>query len=249
MKTLTGLLFLLLLLPFTAGAQVFPDLAGRVVDQGAILSQHTEDRLTRLLKEHEETTDNQVVVVTVPSLQGYAIEEFAVDLARHWRIGQEGKNNGLLLLVAPSERKVRIEVGYGLEGDMPDATAHAIIQHVILPEFRNGNMGGGVESGVNAILKALLDGNWTPPEAPEDEFAWGAILAGLIFTVYAGLIVWPSAFYQGQGNWASDPSYLGRRHISYGLTGGGGSSGSGFFGGGFSGGGGSFGGGGASGGW
>src|SRR3546814_11267487 len=108
-----------------------------------------------LLASHEQATSNQLVVVTLPSLQGTAIDDFGYQLGRHWGIGQQGRDNGALLIVAPSERAVRIEVGYGLEGDLPDATAHAIIANEILPAFRQGDYPGGIAAGVDAIILAI----------------------------------------------------------------------------------------------
>ena len=138
-----------------AAAQTFPALTGRVVDDADMLSAATRGILTRELAELEEKTSRQLVVVTVKSLQGRSIEDFGVRLGRAWQIGQKGKNNGVLLIVAPNERKVRIEVGYGLEGDLPDAVAKLIIEERILPNFRQGNMVGGVVSGTETIIKVL----------------------------------------------------------------------------------------------
>jgi len=117
----------------------FPALTGRVVDNANLLSAQQESRLTQQLASHEEATSNQVVVVTLPSLQGTSIDDFGYQLGRHWGIGQAGRDNGVLLIVAPNERKVRIEVGYGLEGDLPDAIARAIIDQNILPAFRRND--------------------------------------------------------------------------------------------------------------
>jgi uncharacterized protein len=133
----------------------FPALTGRVVDQAEILSPAEEQALTQALAAHEQATTNQVVVATIKDLQGYDIQDFAYQLGRHWGIGQKGKDNGVLLLVAPEERKTRIEVGYGLEGTLTDALSHRIIQDRMLPEFREGRMAAGIEAGTQAILKVL----------------------------------------------------------------------------------------------
>jgi len=133
----------------------FPALTGRVVDQAGILTEQQKQALTRKLAEHEKQTSNQVVVVTLSSLQGYEIADYGYQLGRYWKIGQKNLNNGVLLIVAPNERKVRIETGYGLEGALPDVVSNQIIQEQILPHFRNGDYAGGIEAGVQAILDAI----------------------------------------------------------------------------------------------
>src|SRR5689334_19193612 len=138
-----------------ASAQTFPALTGRVVDDAGMLSPGTRGILTRELAELEEKTTRQLVVVTVKSLQGRTIEDYGVRLGRQWQIGQKGKNNGVLLIVAPSEHKVRIEVGYGLEGELTDAVSKLIIEERILPNFRQNNMVGGVVSGTETIIRVL----------------------------------------------------------------------------------------------
>jgi uncharacterized protein len=141
-----------------ASAQVFPQLTGRVVDEAQVLDAAARAALTQKLADLEGRTTDQLVVVTVRSLQGLTIEDFGVRLGRAWQIGQKGKNNGVLLLVAPTDRKVRIEVGYGLEGTLPDAVASTIIQQTILPRFRAGDLAGGVTRGVDDIV-SVLTGN------------------------------------------------------------------------------------------
>ncbi len=157
-------LLLLLLAGSARAAPEFPDLSGRVVDQAGLLPADTVQQLTRLLEQHEQDTGNQIVVVTLSSLQGETIEEYGYQLGRHWGIGQAEHNNGVLLIVAPHERKVRIEVGYGLEGDLTDARSHEIIQQVILPQFRNDHYGEGILLGTRAIL-GTLQGTYRPPKA------------------------------------------------------------------------------------
>jgi uncharacterized protein len=144
-----------LVLAAPASAQTFPALSGRVIDDAAMLSEGTRALLTRELAELEAKTTHQLVIVTVKSLQGRSIEDFGVRLGRAWQIGQKGKNNGVLLIVAPNERKVRIEIGYGLEGDLTDAVAKVIIEERILPNFRQGNMVGGVVGGAESIVQVL----------------------------------------------------------------------------------------------
>lgn len=139
-----------------------PALSGRVVDNANILSPATEVQLTQQLAAHEASTSNQLVVLTVPDLQGYAIADFALDTARDWQLGQKDLNNGVLLLIARDERKIRIEVGYGLEGDLTDARSKRIIQKVIRPAFKQGDFDGGVIAGTNAIV-GTIEGTYTPP--------------------------------------------------------------------------------------
>lgn len=211
----------------------FPALSGRVVDQAGLLDAQSEARLSQRLAAHEQASGEQLVVVTLANLQGLAIEEFGYQLGRHWGIGQKDKNNGALLLVARDERKLRIEVGYGLEERLTDAQSWAIIQQVITPAFKRGDYTQGIEDGVSAILQVL--GGQPLPEHENNAQPPLAVLFVVLFFIIMGLIG------GGRG---------GRRGA---LAGGllGASLGRGGFGGGggFSGGGGSFGGGGASGGW
>jgi uncharacterized protein len=132
-----------------------PELTGRVVDQANILSGSEESRVTSRLSDFETKTSIQLVVVTLSSLQDRPIEDWGLTLGRTWGIGQKGKDNGVLLIVAPNDRELRIEVGYGLEGILPDATADAIIRNVIVPRFKAGNMADGISDGVDAIIAVL----------------------------------------------------------------------------------------------
>lgn len=151
--------------PTAVAAPQFPTLTGRVVDEAGILSPQVESELSAQLAAHEQATTNQVVVVTLKSLQGYAIDDYGYQLGRHWAIGQKGKNNGVLLIVAPTERKLRIEVGYGLEGTLTDALSRDIIERVIKPPFRQQNYEQGIRAGVGAILAALA-GEYRPAPPP-----------------------------------------------------------------------------------
>lgn len=145
----------------------FPELTGRVVDRADLLPVDIEQQLSRQLEQHEQETGNQVVVVTLPSLEGRDIEDYGYRLGRHWGIGQAGHDNGVLLIVAAGERKLRIEVGYGLEGTLTDALSHNIIQQVILPQFRKDHYSEGIQLGTGAILGAL-QGTYkpVPPRQP-----------------------------------------------------------------------------------
>jgi len=155
------LLLLLLCTGVTRAAPDFPALTGRVVDDAGLLSENIQQQLQQQLAQHEQETSNQVVVVTLSSLQGYAIDDYGYQLGRHWGIGQADRNNGVLLIVAPSEREVRIEVGYGLEGTLTDAGSHAIIEDIILPRFHDDDYEAGILQGVKAIL-GTLEGSYEP---------------------------------------------------------------------------------------
>ena len=239
----------------------FPPLNGRVIDHGDLISDAKELELAARLETLERDTTDQVVVVTVADLQGYEIEEYGYQLGRAWGIGQDGKNNGVLLIVAPSERKVRIEVGYGLEPVLTDALSALIIQNEILPSFREGYFERGIEQGVDAIDRQLrLDpaeaqARAAAAERPRSEAPIGVgVVIAIIFILMILAMIGGAG---GRGR--RRPSGVGpillwaaAEVLSSHLRGGGGGfggGGSGGGGGGFGGGGGSFGGGGASGGW
>lgn len=251
------LLTLALVLAATlALAQTFPTLTGRVVDDAGILSPETKAALEPKLADLEAKSGIQLVVATVPSLQGQEIEPYANELFRTWKLGQADKNNGVLLLVAPNERRVRIEVGYGLEGTLTDALSSVIISNAITPRFKAGDFSGGVSRGVDDIITVLTtdSSEWQArpdlrldrkAETGPPDWLLAAAFFGFVFffivsagfrrlvnAVLLGVLVNSSGGRGGGG-------YRGGR--------GGGWSGGG--GGGFSGGGGSSGGGGASGGW
>jgi uncharacterized protein len=223
----------------------FPSLTGRVVDEAGVLSGEAQQQLDNLLAEHERKTGNQVVVVTLKSLQGYTIEEYGYQLGRYWGIGQKGKDNGALLIVAPNEHRVRIEVGYGLEDRLTDAQSKLIIENIILPDFRKSDYNTGIIDGTTTLLKVLGgDASAVPiAQAGGDDRGNDDLSRIILAIIFIGFIfgngLWP-LFFVGRG---------GGRGFGGGGWGSGGSSGGGFSGGGFSGGGGSFGGGGASGGW
>src|SRR5271156_2250965 len=165
------LLLLIFVSPALAAEPTFPELTGRVVDNAGVLSASTQSELTDLLAAHERATGEQVVVVTLDSLQGYTIEDYGYQRGRYWGIGQKGKNTGAILIVAPKEHKVRIEVGYGLEGTLTDATSRTIIENDILPSFKRGDFNSGVIAGTTSILKVLSGNETTGAEtepAPED---------------------------------------------------------------------------------
>jgi len=240
---------LLLGLVAAQAALSFPALTSRVVDDAAILSPSTRTTLTSLLAEHERQTTNQVVVVTLKSLQGSSIEQYGYQLGRVWGIGTKAKNNGALLIVSPTTHDVRIEVGYGLEGMLTDAQSTLIIQNVMLPRFRKGDYDGGVMNGTITMLQALGGHPSASVAAPlvsdqQPESSGGhipVIVLLIVLWLVFGRFFWPLFFLGGLGSWGRGGGFGGAGGFGGGF--GGGSSG------GFSGGGGSFGGGGASGHW
>ncbi|WNO55081.1 TPM domain-containing protein [Stakelama saccharophila] len=267
-------LALFLALLFAAGvaqAQTFPKLTGRVVDAANLLAPQQEAQLTQLSQAIEQASSRQFVVATVPDLQGYPIEDYGYRLGRAWKIGQKDADNGIILLVAPKERQVRIEVGYGLEPIMTDALSGMIVDDVILPRFRDGDMAGGILAGAQAIGEQMK----LPLEAAEKRAQqqiaqqqqargrggggnWGAAIFWVIVIVVIAIPMIRRGAggrrYRRRGGIA--PVILWGPGIGGGWGGrpGGGGFGGGFGGGGggfggFSGGGGGFGGGGASGGW
>jgi uncharacterized protein len=152
---LWGLLLCILAAPVGHAAPTFPTLTGRVVDDAHILSPDIQADLTRRLAALEAKTSRQLIVVTVPSLQGYDIADYGYQLGRAWGVGQKTINNGALFIVAPAEHKVRVEVGYGLEGVLTDALSSVILQRAVLPRFRAGDIPGGVVDGTQAIIDQL----------------------------------------------------------------------------------------------
>lgn len=175
-------------------AQPVPALTGRVVDRAEILSPHVEAALTEQLATHEDSTGNQVAVLTIPSLDGAVLEPYATRVFREWGLGQADRDNGVLLLVARDDRELRIEVGYGLEGNLTDATAGSIIRNVIVPQFRDGDFDAGVLAGVEAILGSI-EGTYDAPSSSGGGFRLNGRPAGeapfwerLLFGVAFGLI-------------------------------------------------------------
>lgn len=206
-----------------------------VSDYASILSPGTRQNLENGLHQFEEKTSNQVLVVTFPGLDGDSLERFSIKLAEAWKPGQKDKNNGVILLIFKNDRKVRIEVGYGLEGVLTDAVSSSIIQNEIVPNFRAGNYDEGIERAVAAILEAT-QGEYQP--APKTETDSKAVLFFILFLLFLYI-----RYAGAAGILFSSSGYYSRRGGGWGGGFGGGS------GGGFSGGGGGFGGGGSSGSW
>lgn len=154
MRVLAAFLALFFLIAPAAAAPTFPTLTGRVVDGANILSPATEGQLTQKLAALEARTSRQLVVVTLPSLQGYEISDYGYQLGRHWGIGQKKLNNGVLFIIAPKERATRIEVA-GLEGILTDALSSVIIQTQVLPHFRKNDYDGGIAAGTDALIQQL----------------------------------------------------------------------------------------------
>ena len=249
----------------SAHAQTFPKLTGRVVDEANLLDPAQEAALTSKLQNLETQSNRQLVVATIASLQGYEISDYGYRLGRHWALGQDGKgesekDNGAILIVAPNERKMRIEVGYGLEPILTDGLSSSIVRNDITPLFKAGNFPAGINAGVDRIATQLT----LPPEeaakiaaaasqrsrSQNDEGSIGGVIF-LLFLFFFFILPIISSFARG-GKKHRRSGYGGPLVIwggggSGGSSWGGGGGGGGF--GGFSGGGGSFGGGGASGGW
>lgn len=222
-----------------ANALEVPALHERITDQVGMLSENKKQELTSFLEAHESKTGNQIAVLIIPTLGGDSLEDFSIRVVDQWKLGKKGKDNGVLLLIVKNDRKIRIEVGYGLEGELTDAKTAQIIRNIIVPDFKNGDFARGVEDGIMSIVGVLdsQSGMPTPsdessqPTHPERIPSPQLIFFLLIF----GIIVLSRLFlpgrYRSSGYWSSG-----------GFGGGGG-------GGGFSGGGGGFGGGGSSGSW
>jgi uncharacterized protein len=230
--------------PPAATLPPFPALSGPVVDAAHLLPAAVFERLSRRLAAYSEKTGTQLVVVTLPTLDGYPIEEYGYQLGRHWGIGQKGKNNGALLIVDAGERQLRIEVGYGLEGTLTDAASFEIIHDVIVPRFKKGDYAGGIVAGTNAILTLLGDDAAAAQQRQvREQSTTGGLMLLMVLFVLLPLV---ARMFSGGRAGGSGLLWLGLLAM-LGGSGRGGFGGGGF--GGFSGGGGSFGGGGASGGW
>jgi len=155
-------MFLLLPLVLLIGSILFgadiPYLTGRITDNAQLLSPAVSQSLSESLKAHENRTGNQIAVLTIPTIDGESIEEYAVEVFESWKLGQKDKNNGVLIVVVPNDRRMRIEVGYGLEGTLTDGMAGQIIRTVMTPKFKNGDYDGGIADGARAVMEVLEGG-------------------------------------------------------------------------------------------
>jgi len=246
---LIALSTLMLVLVAASGARALevPPLSGRVNDRASLLSPAQASELEARLAAYESKTGHQLVLLTLLSLEGEPLEDFTIRVVEQWKIGRKGQDDGILLFVASQDRKVRVEVGYGLEGELPDALAGRIVREVVTPAFRRGDYAAGISSGVDAIIGTTGgDGTALPPPAPV-RTRRSPELGPLALLALFGLLM----LFGGGGRGGSRRSrWLGAAPMMFGGFGGR-SSGGGFRGGGggFRGGGGGFGGGGASGSW
>ena len=230
-----------------AAALEVPFLSGRVVDEAGILSPAAEEVLTRTLEELESSTGAQVAVLTIPSLGDEALEDYSLRVAETWKLGGAERDDGVLFLVARDDRKMRLEVGHGLEGAIPDVLAGRILDNLVRPPFRGGDFDGGVGAGVDAVAALIRGENAEavvpPPAATGVPMPQGC--AVMFFgTFFFLLVVLPLLFGRKKRRFR-----VFGVPVTFGGSSGGSSRGGGFSGGGFSGGGGSFGGGGASSSW
>ena len=218
----------------------------RIHDEAGVLSAGFVSQLEQKLQAHEDSTSNQIALLIVPSLEGEIIEEYTFRVAEHWKLGQANNDNGVLLFISIGDRKVRIEVGEGLEGPLPDATCNQIIRNEIAPYFRQDNYEGGVNAGITSIIGAI-EGEYKVDAEPvrKRKTRGGSLLTTLIILIIIIIINLRNRGGRRGGGWMAGPGWYG----GLGGSRGGGWSGGGGFGGGFSGGGGGFSGGGSSGSW
>jgi uncharacterized protein len=188
-----------------SGARDVPFLSGRVVDEAGIIDAEMELQITARLRRLEDATGAQVAVLTVQSLEGDPIEDFALQVAETWKLGRQDKDDGALLVVAVDDRAMRLEVGYGLEPTLTDALSARILDGALRPRFRAGDFAGGIQSGVEAIAGVIEGDETAVPEVSSDELAeapLGARLgAGFIFLVVVGVFSLQALFSSGCGSW------------------------------------------------
>ncbi|MBN2356760.1 YgcG family protein [candidate division KSB1 bacterium] len=199
-------LFMTFMMVASAPALEVPYLTGRVNDYANVLSEEAKQQLTIKLEQHEQATSNQIVVLTLSSLGDENLEDFAVTVFDTWKLGEKGKDNGVLLLISIQDRKMRIEVGYGLEGTLPDGLAGSIIRSEIVPQFRRGDYDAGINAGVDAII-AAIEGEYTaetPTEAGDDfdglAFPFNLIF-GLFIVSILGVFTISGVFTKGCMSW------------------------------------------------
>ncbi|MGJ0426349.1 TPM domain-containing protein [Methylocystis sp.] len=257
-RWLAPLFFLVASLAFAAAN--YPPLTGRVVDQADIIAPSTKSAIETKLRDLEEKSGIQLVVAAVDSLDGLDVETYANGLFRAWKLGEAKKNNGVLFLVAPNERKMRIEVGYGLEGTLTDALSKIILTSAVAPRFKARDYGAGIERGVEGIIEVLSgdSAEWTKRARGPQSTTFDELSPLIFFALFLFIVVWMARSARGRQQYDRRYRRGGPPFIVLPPSGGfwgddssGGWRGGGGFGdgGGFSGGGGSSGGGGASGDW
>lgn len=241
------IILLVSLSPFLIFAQevAIPELWGtRIHDEAKILSPAFVNQLEQQLKTYEDSTSNQIALLTIPTLNDFPIEDYTLQVVEKWKLGQEETDNGVLLFIAVNDRKVRIEVGEGLEGVLPDVVCNQIIRNQLAPSFRQNKYEAGVQAAVNAMIQAI-GGEYVVENAPSASrqggrgSIWGTLIILAIIILISRITGGGRGNYR-RGGWSSGAGWYGG---GFGRGGGGG------FGGGFSGGGGGFGGGGSSGSW
>ncbi len=188
-RTIIQLLFCLLFffVPLSALGIPIPALQGRVVDTAAMLSPATVRQLDNLLATLEAEDSTQIVILTIDSLQGESLEDFSLKVSEKWQIGQKGFDNGALLLIAQNDRKLRIEVGYGLEGSLTDLVTGRIIRDIITPQFRNGNFDQGVINGVLAMIESVrgeFNRSALPSESKNENNEFSGVLIFILFAFF-----------------------------------------------------------------
>ncbi len=212
---LVGWLWLTLVPSLSAKALDVPPLSGHVVDLAQVLPPETVKFLSSEIQAHEAKTSNQVAVLIVPSLEGEPLFDFSHRVATSWKLGRHGTDNGVLLLIAIKDRKIRLEVGYGLEGVLTDARSAQIIRNEIVPRFRAGDVPMGVKAGVQAVLNTI-EGTYSVPERPITSRSEGDAFANALLAVIVGVVV--GSFFSRKSNPGADGrrwSFVSRCSLDY----------------------------------
>jgi uncharacterized protein len=225
-----------------ANAFDVPALTGPIVDSAGVMREQHARYLEDVIRRIYEASQVQLQVLTVPTLGGEPIEQASIAVTDKWKLGKKGSDKGLLLLVAVQDHKVRIEVGQGLEGDLPDVTAHRIIDQIILPRFRSGDISGGIVEGVQTIASIVAPDAGIAPQHKQRRQMNGNWFFITLLILFVLINIFSSFFGGRRGFWGGGGGWYGGGGFGGGGFGGGG-------GGGWSGGGGGFSGGGSSGSW
>ncbi|MCP4202971.1 MAG: YgcG family protein [bacterium] len=194
----------IVLLAGAGAALEVPYLSGRVTDLADLISAETEARISARVEEFENRTGSQIAVLTIPSLEGEALEQFSLRVAETWGLGRAEQDDGVLLLVARDDRKMRIEVGYGLEADLTDAESGRILRNILTPRFKAGDFDGGIEQGVDAIVGTLEGAEVIPPDSSNgfsDVPVTARLFFGAMFFLVVGLFSLTSIFSTGCQGW------------------------------------------------